>query len=57
MKKRFRINTKVSYGNSYFFRCFVYAKSLRGAKQTKVYKHYLNELDKCRIVGLEIEEF
>ncbi len=54
---RYRINTKISFGNRYYFASWCYAKSLRGARQTKVYKHYKNELDKSRIVGLQIEKF
>tara|TARA_S200002703_G_scaffold135369_1_gene124236 strand:+ start:1389 stop:1568 length:180 start_codon:yes stop_codon:yes gene_type:complete len=54
---RYKLNTKVSYGNGYFFRCFIYAKSIRGAKQTKLYKHYLQEFNDGKIVGLQIEEF
>lgn len=54
---RYRINTKISHSSRYYFASWCYAKSFRGAKQTKVYKHYLNELDKCRIVGLQIEKF
>jgi len=54
---RYRINTKISHSGRYYFASWCYAKSFRGARQTKVYKYYLNELDKCRIVGLEIEKF
>ena len=54
---RYRINTKISFGGRFYFAAWTYAKSFRGAKQTKVFKHYLNELDKSRIVGLEIERF
>ena len=55
--KRYKINTKVSFEHQYFFRCFVYAKSIRGAKQTKLYKHYLQEFNDGKLVGLEIEKF
>ena len=54
---RYKINTKVSFGSQYFFRCFVYAKSIRGAKQTKLYKHYERQFDRGQLVGLEIERF
>ena len=54
---RYRINTKVTYGNEFFFRCFIYAKSIRGAKQTKIYKHYKQQFDNGQLVGLEIERF
>lgn len=54
---RYRINTKISFSGRYYFASWCYAKSIRGARQTKVYKYYLNELDKSRIVGLEIEKF
>ncbi len=54
---RYRINTKISHSGRFYFASWCYAKSLRGARQTKVFKHYKNELDKCRIVGLQIEKF
>jgi len=54
---RYRINTKISFSGRYYFAAFTYAKSIRGAKQTKVYKHYLNEFNASRIVGLQIEPF
>jgi len=54
---RYRINTKISYGNRFYFASWCYAKSLRGAKQTKVYKYYLNEFKSGKIVGLELEQF
>ena len=57
MKNRYRINTKISFGSRYYFSAWCYAKSMRGAKQTKVFKHYLNELKTSKIVGLQIEEF
>ena len=54
---RYRINTKISFGSRYYFASWCYAKSIRGAKQTKIYKHYLQEFNASRIVGLEIEQF
>ena len=54
---RYRINTKISHSGRYYFASWCYAKSLRGAKQTKIYKHYLNEFKTSKIVGLQIEEF
>jgi len=54
---RYRINTKISHSGRYYFASWCYAKSVRGAKQTKVYKHYLQEFNASRIVGLEIERF
>ena len=54
---RYRINTKTSFGSRFYFANWCYATSLRGARQTKVYKHYLNEFNKSRIKGLQIEKF
>ena len=54
---RYRINTKISFSSRYYFASWCYAKSIRGARQTKVYKHYLNEFKKSRIKGIQIEKF
>ena len=54
---RYRINTKISFGGRFYFASWCYAKSIRGARQTKTYKYYKNELNSSRIVGLQIEKF
>ncbi len=54
---RYKISTQISFGSRYYFAAFTYAKSMKGAKQTKVFKHYLNEFKTSKIVGLQIEPF
>ena len=54
-KNRYKISTKINFNSRYYFTNWIYAKSFKGAKQTKIYKYYLNELNSSRIVGLQIE--
>jgi len=54
---RYKISTKISFNSRYYFANYCYAQSFRGAKQTKIYKHYINELNNCNIVSLQIEQF
>jgi len=54
---RYKISTKISPTSRYYFANWCYAKSIRGAKQTKVFKHYKEEFANSRIIGLQIEKF
>jgi hypothetical protein len=54
---RYKISTKISFNSRYYFANWCYAQSIRGAKQTKTYKHYKKEFNDSKIVGLTIEQF
>ena len=54
---RYKISTKINFNSRYYFANWCYAKSFNGAKRTKIYKHYINELNNCKIVALQIEKF
>jgi len=54
---RYKISTKISFNGIYYFSSWCYAKSFKGAKRTKIYKHYINQLNNCNIVAIQIEKF
>lgn len=56
-KKIYRINTRINFDSNYNFASWCCAKSVKGVKQTKIYKQYLSQFNDYKIVGIQIEKF
>jgi len=55
-KKKFKISVKHHPRHSYYFTENIEAASLRGAKQTNIYKEYLIGLSRGRYASIMIEQ-